>query len=65
MKVKIIYECQSCKDMFDKYAEVTVGTDIPTQLEKLAKPTIHACQYEVWGVATPIRFEGPIVSGVM
>jgi hypothetical protein len=51
--------------MFDKYEEITVDTDIPTQLEKFVKPTIHACKYQVWGIAAPIRFEGPMVSGVI
>lgn len=67
MKAKVIYQCQNCQEIFNGGTiNITVGDgeSITTQLQKHSLVTmIHPCQYQVWGTAIPLRFEGPIVSG--
>jgi len=65
MKLKVIYKCENCGEIFDGgYVCNVTDETISTALERPAKDIrIHPCQYEVWGVARILRFEGPIVSG--
>lgn len=62
MTFKVIYKCQNCKEVLEDSGRLTIpykeGMSIPNILEGFVnKSIIHPCQYQVWGVATPISFK--------